>query len=112
MRHAWRGALSIGAGVGIAVALTFAPAWAAPPPTNWPQWAQDPQHQGFVNVIGQNLTRVLTASQFEPNAPAELADSGGDLLALTGVRKNVEREALPLGSWGASFSARSSSVGS
>jgi hypothetical protein len=46
MRHTLRGAMLIGAGAGTAVVLTFAPAGAAPP-TNWPQWAQNPQHQGF-----------------------------------------------------------------
>src|SRR5262249_50225330 len=81
MRRKVRGALSIGAIVGTVVVLTFAPATAAPPPTNWPQWAQNPQHQGFVNVIGQNLNRALASVQFDPNVPAEQAASGSDLLA-------------------------------
>jgi outer membrane protein assembly factor BamB len=81
MRHALRGALSIGVGFGIAVVLTFGPAAAASPPTDWPQWAQNPQHQGFVNVVGQNLTRALTSIQYDPNVPAEQAASGGSLLA-------------------------------
>lgn len=80
MMHALRGALSIGAGAGIAVVLTLAPAGAASP-AGWPQWGQNPQHQGFVNVVGQNLTRSLTNIQFDPNVPAEQAASGGDLLA-------------------------------
>src|SRR5262249_48391849 len=54
---------------------------AAAGPTNWPQWGQNPQHQGFVGVSGQALNRTLASLQFDPNVPAEQAASGGDLLA-------------------------------
>jgi hypothetical protein len=81
MKHAVRRVLSIGAGVGIAFGVAFAPAGAAAPTVNWPQWGQNPQHQGFVTVVGQNLNRSLTNIQYDPNVPAEQAASGGDLLA-------------------------------
>src|SRR5215471_9713738 len=50
-------------------------------PTNWPQWGQNPQHQGFVGVSGQSLNRALASLQYDPNVPDEQAASGGDLLA-------------------------------
>ena len=52
----------------------------APGPSNWPQWAQNPQHQGFVNVAGQSLGRAVTSLVYDPNVPAEQAASSGELL--------------------------------
>jgi hypothetical protein len=80
MWHALRSALLLVACVGSAFVLTFAPAGAAQP-ANWPQWGQNPQHQGFVNVVGQSLSRTLASVRFDPNVPAEQAASDGDLLA-------------------------------
>src|SRR5260370_1495231 len=48
---------------------------------NWPQWAQSAQQQGFVEVAGQSLNRILVDTVYDPNVPAEQAASGGDLLA-------------------------------
>src|SRR5215831_2416686 len=80
MRHAvWR-VLWVSFGLGIGLVVTFAPAGAAPV-VNWPQWAQNPQHQGFVSVSGQALNRTLATLQYDPNVPAEQTASGGDLLA-------------------------------
>jgi hypothetical protein len=80
MRHAAQRVFAIGACAGIALVLTFVPVDAAAP-RNWPQWAQNPQHQGFVDVAGQSLSRALTSIQYDPNVPAEQAASGGELLA-------------------------------
>lgn len=54
---------------------------AAGPSTNWDQWGQNPQHQGFVSVTGQALTSELANIVYDPFVPAEQADAGGDLLA-------------------------------
>ncbi len=65
---------------GLAITATLAPA-AADGPINWPQWGQNPQHQGFVDVAGQNLNKILADLVYDPNVPAEMASTGGDLLA-------------------------------
>lgn len=57
------------------------PGAAAAGSTNWPQWGQNAQHQGFVSVAGQSLDRMLADVVYDPNVPAEQAASGGDLLA-------------------------------
>lgn len=46
----------------------------------WPQWAQNPQHTGFLNVTGQNLNQILANVVYDPNVPDEQARTGGDLL--------------------------------
>jgi hypothetical protein len=46
----------------------------------WSQWAQNPQHTGFLNVTGQNLNRILANVLYDPNVPDEQARTGGDLL--------------------------------
>jgi len=67
-------------GAALAIGGTLGPA-AAAGPTDWPQWGQNPQHQGFVDVAGQSLNNVLADLTYDPNVPAEQAASGGDLLA-------------------------------
>jgi outer membrane protein assembly factor BamB len=47
----------------------------------WPQWAQNSQHTGFVNVAGQPLARILADVIYDPLVPDEMAALGGDLLA-------------------------------
>src|SRR5215471_21092379 len=47
----------------------------------WPQWAQNPQHTGFLNVAGQNPNRILADVVYDANVPDEQAQTGGDLLA-------------------------------
>jgi hypothetical protein len=47
----------------------------------WPQWAQNSQHTGFVNVAGQSLNRILADVIYDPLVPDEMAALGGDLLA-------------------------------
>ena len=48
---------------------------------SWPQWGQNPQHQGFVSVAGQSLAGQLADLIYDPFVPAEQAEQGGDLLA-------------------------------
>ncbi len=47
----------------------------------WPQWALDAQHTGQVGVAGQPMNRILTNVVYDPLVPAEMAATGGDLLA-------------------------------
>jgi outer membrane protein assembly factor BamB len=81
MASAKRRVLSLFVGAATAAGLTLLPAGAASPTTDWPQWGQNPQHQGFVSVAGQELNRILADVVYDPNVPAEQAASGGDLLA-------------------------------
>ena len=46
----------------------------------WPQWAQNPQHTGFLNVNGQDLNRILANIIYDPLVPDEQALNGGNLL--------------------------------
>src|SRR5438132_1365416 len=47
----------------------------------WPQWALDAQHTGQVGVAGQAMNRILANIVYDPLVPAEMAATGGDLLA-------------------------------
>jgi len=38
----------------------------------WPQWAQNPQHTGFLNVVGQNLNNNLANIVYDPLVPDEM----------------------------------------
>ena len=69
-------------GTVLALAICLSPRVAfAQGDTNWPQWGQNPQHQGFVNVAGQSLGGQLADLIYDPFVPAEQAEQGGDLLA-------------------------------
>lgn len=48
---------------------------------SWPQWAQNPQHTGFLNVTAQKLNQILANIVYDPLVPDEQALNGGDLLA-------------------------------
>ncbi len=48
--------------------------------TNWPQWGQNPQHQGFVTTVGQDATSILADIIYDPFTAAEERDAGGTLL--------------------------------
>jgi len=48
---------------------------------NWPQWGQNPQHQGFVGVAGQPIKSRLANVIYDPLVSQEQAFAGGDLLA-------------------------------
>jgi hypothetical protein len=47
----------------------------------WPQWAQNAEHTGTLNVAGQNLNRILANVVYDPLVRDEMAANGGDLLA-------------------------------
>jgi hypothetical protein len=49
--------------------------------TSWPQWAQNSQHTGFLNVEGQHLDNIFANIVYDPLVPAEQAANAGDLLA-------------------------------
>jgi outer membrane protein assembly factor BamB len=46
----------------------------------WPQWGQNPQHQGFVRTEGQAATTILADKIYDPFTAAEERDAGGTLL--------------------------------
>jgi hypothetical protein len=47
---------------------------------SWPQWAQNQQHTGFLNVAGQAPNRILADFLYDPLVPQEQALNGGELL--------------------------------
>ena len=53
---------------------------AAGDPT-WPQWGQNPQHTGAVDVVGQALNNILANIVYDPLVADEEAANGGELLA-------------------------------
>jgi hypothetical protein len=48
---------------------------------SWPQWGQNPQHQGFIGLAGQPIKSQLANVIYDPLVPQEQAFTGGDLLA-------------------------------
>ena len=46
--------------------------------SDWPQWGQDPQHTGTVNVAAQNLNQVLADIVYDPFVAQEKAPENGD----------------------------------
>src|SRR5256714_12750479 len=38
----------------------------------WPQWMQNPQHTGFLNVVGQNLNQNLANIVYDPLVETEM----------------------------------------
>src|SRR5215472_4295763 len=48
---------------------------------NWPQWGQNPQHQGSVGIAGQAIGSQLANIIYDPLVPQEQAVNGGELLA-------------------------------
>ena len=48
---------------------------------SWPQWAQNQQHTGTLNVAGQALNRILANIVYDPLVADEEDANGGDLLA-------------------------------
>jgi hypothetical protein len=59
--------------------MTMGMAWAFA--DGWPQWMQNSQHTGFLNVVGQNLNKILANIVYDPLVPDEQAHNDGDLLA-------------------------------
>src|ERR1700687_5046038 len=79
MRKTIPGILS-GASLALAICLLPKDSFAQDD-SSWPQWGQNPQHQGFVNVAGQSLAGQLADLIYDPFVPAEQAEQNGDLLA-------------------------------
>ena len=46
--------------------------------SGWPQWGQDQNHRGAVNVAGQNLNTILANIVYDPFVPQEKAPENGD----------------------------------
>ena len=65
----------------VAAVILFAAALQAFAQNNWPQWGQNPQHQGFVDVVGQSLHSRLANITYDRFVPDEQQDQGGSLLA-------------------------------
>jgi len=47
----------------------------------WPQWGQNPQHSGFISVLGQSPSRKLANTVYDPFVAQEQAENFGELLA-------------------------------
>ena len=47
----------------------------------WPQWGQNPQHTGFVNVVGQAANNKLASLTYDPFVAQGQAENFGELLA-------------------------------
>ena len=54
----------------VGLVLTTASAQQQSP--SWPQWAQNPQHTGFLNVVGQNLNQNLANIVYDPLVADEM----------------------------------------
>jgi hypothetical protein len=74
MRRRWFaiGLVIVAAAGGAAITAAVAP--------SWPQWGQNPQHTGFLNVKGQDLNRIVANIVYDPLVPKEQNLNGGDLL--------------------------------
>ncbi len=73
--------VSLAVGAATAAAIALAPAGAArDSDEGWPQWGQNPQHQGFVDVEGQPAAGILADVIYDPFTKAEADATGGDLL--------------------------------
>lgn len=48
---------------------------------DWLQWGLNPQHTGFVSILGQIPSRILVNLIYDPFVPQEQAEEGGELLA-------------------------------
>lgn len=49
-------------------------------PATWPQWGQNPQHAGMVNVAGDTLDNQFASSTYDPFVSQEQAANSGELL--------------------------------
>ena len=49
-------------------------------PATWPQWGQNPQHAGMVNLVGDTLDNQVASSTYDPFVPQEQAANSGELL--------------------------------
>src|SRR5947209_11444200 len=58
------------------LSLASLPGWSEDGPRSqgWPQWGQNPQHTGVVNVPGQHAKKLLDDVIYDPFVDAEKAD--------------------------------------
>jgi hypothetical protein len=56
-------------------------AWREIEERSWPQWAQNPQHTGFIDVHGQVPRKLLAQLVYDPFVSQEQTESSGELLA-------------------------------
>jgi len=54
--------------------------WSTLVESDWPQWAQNPQHTGMVQVFGQVPKQQLAQIVYDPFVKQEQAEQGGDLV--------------------------------
>jgi hypothetical protein len=47
----------------------------------WPQWGQNPQHSGFIPILGQSPNQKLANLTYDPFVAQEQAENSGELLA-------------------------------
>src|ERR1700730_3258825 len=47
---------------------------------SWPQWGQNPQHQGVASVNGQSVDATLADFVYDPFVAQERQDQAGDLV--------------------------------
>jgi hypothetical protein len=47
----------------------------------WPQWGQNPQHSGSIDIGGQSPNRKLASMVYDPFVAQEQAENNGELLA-------------------------------
>jgi outer membrane protein assembly factor BamB len=65
---------------GLALAgVSLTPALSAESPVDWPQWGQNQQHEGFVNVRGQKTSQIIAGLTYDPFASMEQAANFGAL---------------------------------
>lgn len=62
-----------------AIAQTLTPLTSQP--ATWPQWGQNPQRTGMVNVAGDTLDNQVASTTYDPFVPQEQAANSGELLA-------------------------------
>lgn len=60
--------------------LLITAAWSEFGEKNWPQWAQNPQHTGFVRVEGQTPAKQLADIVYDPFVTQEQTEANGELL--------------------------------
>jgi hypothetical protein len=63
------------------LAVTICTAASLSAQNDWLQWAQNAQHTGFLNVVGQAPNRILANIVYDPLVPQEQAANSGELLA-------------------------------
>ena len=54
---------------------------------DWPQWGQNPQHTGTVNVTGQRAKKILDDLVYDPFVEAEKADPLGLATCMSTIRR-------------------------